>query len=88
MLLLLGTFCESIAGFNPRWYEVCEFKVRVPELAIVRFAVMDDDTGFDDFIGYYTLPFNTMQEGTRVVILQVLLHMLLHVSAFKYRVGG
>ena len=53
----------AVAGFNPRWYESCVFTVRVPELAIVRFVVKDEDRGYDDFIGYYSLPFNSMQEG-------------------------
>ncbi|KAK7491468.1 hypothetical protein BaRGS_00017297 [Batillaria attramentaria] len=52
-------------GFNPRWYESCMFTVRVPELAIVRFVVKDEDRGVDDFIGYYALPFNSLQEGYR-----------------------
>ncbi|KAK7099384.1 1-phosphatidylinositol 4,5-bisphosphate phosphodiesterase delta-1-like isoform X2 [Littorina saxatilis] len=52
-------------GFNPRWYENCVFTVRVPELAIVRFVVKDEDRGYDDFIGYYSLPFSSMQEGYR-----------------------
>ncbi|XP_076450758.1 1-phosphatidylinositol 4,5-bisphosphate phosphodiesterase delta-4-like isoform X2 [Babylonia areolata] len=52
-------------GFNPRWYESCVFTVRVPELAVVRFVVKDEDRGKDDFIGYYTLPFTSMQQGYR-----------------------
>ena len=53
----------AVAGFNPRWYESCVFTVRVPELAVVRFVVKDEDRGYDDFIGYYSLPFSSMQEG-------------------------
>ncbi|XP_050408495.1 1-phosphatidylinositol 4,5-bisphosphate phosphodiesterase delta-4 isoform X3 [Patella vulgata] len=52
-------------GLNPRWYESFNFTVRVPELAMVRFVVKDEDRGRDDFIGYYCLPFNSMQEGYR-----------------------
>ncbi|CAL1547805.1 unnamed protein product [Lymnaea stagnalis] len=52
-------------GFNPRWYETCSFKLRVPELALVRFTVKDEDWGIDDFIGYYCLPVSSIQEGFR-----------------------
>ncbi|KAL8618755.1 hypothetical protein ACOMHN_015165 [Nucella lapillus] len=52
-------------GFNPRWYESCVFTARVPEVAVVRFVVKDEDPGLDDFIGYYALPFRSMQEGYR-----------------------
>lgn len=52
-------------GFNPRWYETCVFKVTVPELALVRFSVIDQDTARDDFIGYYCLPVMSMQQGFR-----------------------
>jgi len=52
-------------GFNPRWRETCSFKLRVPELAIVRMTVMDHDTTRDDFIGYYCLPVMSIQDGFR-----------------------
>ncbi|ESO98697.1 hypothetical protein LOTGIDRAFT_142432, partial [Lottia gigantea] len=52
-------------GLNPRWYENFSLRVRVPELAMVRFVVKDEDRGRDDFIGYYCLPFNSIQEGYR-----------------------
>ncbi|KAK3697824.1 hypothetical protein RRG08_009035 [Elysia crispata] len=52
-------------GFNPRWYETCMFQVTVPELAMVRFTVIDQDRARDDFIGYYCLPVMSIQEGFR-----------------------
>ncbi|XP_025087105.1 1-phosphatidylinositol 4,5-bisphosphate phosphodiesterase eta-2-like isoform X2 [Pomacea canaliculata] len=52
-------------GFNPRWYETCTFTIRVPELALVRFVVKDEDPGLDDFVAYYCLPFSSMREGYR-----------------------
>ncbi|KAM9436890.1 1-phosphatidylinositol 4,5-bisphosphate phosphodiesterase delta-1-like [Clarias gariepinus] len=53
-------------GFNPMWHENFEFTVRVPDLALVRFLVMDHDTVLHkDFIGQYTLPFTSMQNGYR-----------------------
>ncbi|KAF5903599.1 1-phosphatidylinositol 4,5-bisphosphate phosphodiesterase delta-1 isoform X1 [Clarias magur] len=51
-------------GFNPLWNQNFEFTVRVPDLALVRFLVMDHDTVLhNDFIGQYTLPFTSMQNG-------------------------
>lgn len=52
-------------GFNPRWDETFEFKINYPELCIVRFTVKDYDLAGDDFIGYYSLPFDCIQEGYR-----------------------
>ncbi|GFO41610.1 1-phosphatidylinositol 4,5-bisphosphate phosphodiesterase delta-4 [Plakobranchus ocellatus] len=52
-------------GFNPRWYETCVFSISVPELAILRFTVIDQDRARDDFIGYYSLPVMSVQQGFR-----------------------
>ncbi|XP_052828216.1 1-phosphatidylinositol 4,5-bisphosphate phosphodiesterase delta-4 [Octopus bimaculoides] len=52
-------------GFNPRWDEDFEFRINHPDLCILRFSVKDYDLGGDDFIGYFTIPFNCMQEGYR-----------------------
>ncbi|KAJ8313208.1 hypothetical protein KUTeg_009241 [Tegillarca granosa] len=52
-------------GFNPRWDEVVNFTITTPQLAVVRFAIYDSDRYVDDFIGYYVLPFTSMQEGYR-----------------------
>ncbi|XP_041367391.1 1-phosphatidylinositol 4,5-bisphosphate phosphodiesterase delta-1-like isoform X2 [Gigantopelta aegis] len=52
-------------GFNPRWKEVFTFEVQVPELALVRFVIKDEDRGKDDFIGFYCLPFTSIQQGYR-----------------------
>ncbi|XP_029644259.1 1-phosphatidylinositol 4,5-bisphosphate phosphodiesterase delta-1 isoform X2 [Octopus sinensis] len=52
-------------GFNPRWDEDFEFRIDHPDLCILRFTVKDYDLGGDDFIGYFTIPFNCMQEGYR-----------------------
>ena len=50
-------------GFNPIWNEDFSFVVNCPELAIVKFAVKDDDFGKDDYIGYYTVKFERLREG-------------------------
>ncbi|XP_045907106.1 1-phosphatidylinositol 4,5-bisphosphate phosphodiesterase delta-1-like isoform X1 [Micropterus dolomieu] len=55
-------------GFNPTWNENFQFDVYVPELALVRFLVEDYDSMSDnDFIGQYTLPFNSLKMGYRHV---------------------
>ncbi|KAM9304785.1 1-phosphatidylinositol 4,5-bisphosphate phosphodiesterase delta-4 [Gastrophryne carolinensis] len=53
-------------GFNPMWYETLQFKIHVPELALVRFVVEDyDKTTRNDFVGQYTLPFKSIKSGYR-----------------------
>jgi len=48
---------------NPLFDESFEFQINLPELALVRFAVLDDDFIGDEFIGQYTIPFVCMQPG-------------------------
>ncbi|XP_035382281.1 1-phosphatidylinositol 4,5-bisphosphate phosphodiesterase delta-1a isoform X1 [Electrophorus electricus] len=53
-------------GFNPMWNKTFVFAINVPELAIVRFVVEDyDPASANDFIGQYTLPFTSIQNGYR-----------------------
>ncbi|KAG7227364.1 hypothetical protein INR49_000369 [Caranx melampygus] len=55
-------------GFNPTWNESFQFDVYVPDLALVRFLVEDYDTASDnEFVGQYTLPFNSLKMGYRHV---------------------
>lgn len=55
-------------GFNPMWNENFQFDVYVPELALVRFLVEDhDSTSDNEFVGQYTLPFNSLKMGYRHV---------------------
>nr|CAD2136437.1 unnamed protein product [Meloidogyne enterolobii] len=51
--------------FNPTFDESFQFSVSVPELALIRFLVLDDDFIGDDFIGQYTIPFDCLQSGYR-----------------------
>ena len=53
-----------IAGFNPVWNETFQFIIRNPDLALVRFKVMDKDVNGDDFIGSFCLPFTSIVPGT------------------------
>lgn len=55
--------CTSFPGYNPIFDESFEFQINLPELALVRFAVLDDDFIGDEFIGQYTIPFDCMQTG-------------------------
>uniref|UniRef100_A0A8C2CWB6 Phosphoinositide phospholipase C n=1 Tax=Cyprinus carpio TaxID=7962 RepID=A0A8C2CWB6_CYPCA len=51
-------------GFNPMWNENFQFNVRVPDLALVRFLIEDyDSSSNNEFIGQYTLPFNSLKNG-------------------------
>uniref|UniRef100_A0A8C5AZM7 Phosphoinositide phospholipase C n=1 Tax=Gadus morhua TaxID=8049 RepID=A0A8C5AZM7_GADMO len=53
-------------GFNPVWYDTLRFTIHTPELALVRFLVEDyDKTSRNDFVGQYTLPFCSLQQGYR-----------------------
>ncbi|GFS05575.1 phosphoinositide phospholipase C [Elysia marginata] len=54
-----------MSGYNPIFDESFEFQINLPELALVRFAVLDDDYIGDEFIGQYTIPFECMQTGYR-----------------------
>ncbi|XP_053293140.1 1-phosphatidylinositol 4,5-bisphosphate phosphodiesterase delta-1b isoform X1 [Pleuronectes platessa] len=55
-------------GFNPSWNESFEFEVYMPDLALVRFVVEDHDSASDnEFVGQYTLPFNSLKMGYRHV---------------------
>ncbi|XP_062813429.1 1-phosphatidylinositol 4,5-bisphosphate phosphodiesterase delta-1 isoform X2 [Anolis carolinensis] len=53
-------------GFKPTWDETFEFKVHVPQLALVRFMVEDFDTATkNDFMGQFTAPFLSLKKGYR-----------------------
>ncbi|KAF3846003.1 hypothetical protein F7725_003081 [Dissostichus mawsoni] len=52
-------------GDNPIFDESFEFQINLPELAVLRFVVLDDDYIGDEFIGQYTIPFECLQPGYR-----------------------
>ncbi|PAV87282.1 hypothetical protein WR25_01393 [Diploscapter pachys] len=52
-------------GHNPSFDESFQFQICVPELALIRFLVLDDDYIGDDFIGQRTIPFECLQPGYR-----------------------
>lgn len=82
-------------GDNPIFDESFEFQINLPELAMVRFVVLDDDYIGDEFIGQYTIPFECLQTGYRHIPLQsltgdVLAHasLFVHVAITNRRGGG
>ncbi|XP_076851663.1 inactive phospholipase C-like protein 2 isoform X1 [Brachyhypopomus gauderio] len=82
-------------GDNPIFDESFEFQINLPELAILRFVVLDDDYIGDEFIGQYTIPFECLQPGYRHVPLQSLTGeflpnttLFVHVAITNRRGGG
>jgi len=64
--MFVGFNCDCIllSGFNPRWNQEMNFSLKVPELAMVHFAVKDcSTTGKDAVLGMYALPFTSMWQG-------------------------
>nr|KAF6497082.1 hypothetical protein HJG63_015446 [Rousettus aegyptiacus] len=55
-------------AFSPRWNETFTFVIQVPELALIRFVVENQNflTG-NEFLGQYTLPVLCMSKGYRHV---------------------
>lgn len=82
-------------GDNPIFDESFEFQINLPELAMVRFVVLDDDFIGDEFIGQYTIPLECLQPGYRHVPLQTLTgeelphaKLFVHVALTNRRGGG
>ncbi|KAG9348687.1 hypothetical protein JZ751_029004 [Albula glossodonta] len=80
---------------DPLFDETFEFQVNMPELALLRFVVLDDDYIGDDFIGQYSVAFECLQSGYRNVPLldlagEVLPHasLFVHVAITNRRGGG
>ncbi|XP_055747473.1 inactive phospholipase C-like protein 2 [Salvelinus fontinalis] len=82
-------------GDNPVFDESFEFQINLPELAALRFVVLDDDYIGDEFIGQYTIPFECLQPGYRHIPLQSLTGeflpnctLFVHVAITNRRGGG
>lgn len=68
-VLSISHFWFISSGFNPEWNENFQFDVYVPELAKVRFLVEDHDAASNnEFVGQYTLPFNSLQMGKLTIV--------------------
>ncbi|ESO87010.1 hypothetical protein LOTGIDRAFT_51557, partial [Lottia gigantea] len=82
-------------GYNPIFDESFEFQINLPELALIRFAVLDDEYIGDEFIGQYTIPFECMQTGYRHIRLLsytggIILNctLFVHIAITNKRGGG
>ncbi|XP_055957983.1 inactive phospholipase C-like protein 2 isoform X2 [Patella vulgata] len=82
-------------GYNPIFDESFEFQINLPELALIRFAVLDDEYIGDEFIGQYTIPFECMQTGYRHIRLlsntgSIILNctLFVHIAITNKRGGG
>ncbi|XP_053190894.1 inactive phospholipase C-like protein 2 [Scomber japonicus] len=82
-------------GDNPIFDESFEFQINLPELAMVRFVVLDDDFIMDEFIGQYAIPLECLQPGYRHVPLLSLTgedlphaKLFVHVALTNRRGGG
>lgn len=56
-------------GYNPVFDETFEFRIILPEIALLRFVVLDDDHIGDCFIGQFTIPVDCIRQGYRTVYL-------------------
>uniref|UniRef100_A0A8C2IPY0 Phosphoinositide phospholipase C n=1 Tax=Cyprinus carpio TaxID=7962 RepID=A0A8C2IPY0_CYPCA len=70
-------------GDNPIFDESFEFQINLPELAMVRFVVLDDDYIGDEFIAQYTIPFECIQPGFRHIPLQSLTEQIKSENLFN-----
>ena len=53
-----------VSAFSPRWNETFTFIIQVPELALIRFAVENQNLiAGNEFLGQYTLPVLCMSKG-------------------------
>ncbi|XP_029428606.1 inactive phospholipase C-like protein 2 isoform X4 [Rhinatrema bivittatum] len=82
-------------GDNPIFDESFEFQINLPELAVLRLVVLDDDYIGDEFIAQYTIPFECLQSGYRHVPLQSLTGeflsnttLFVHIAVTNRRGGG
>jgi Ca2+-dependent lipid-binding protein len=54
-------------GFNPVWNEMCEFDIRNPDVALIRFVIQDEDMfGDPNFLGQATFPVRCLRAGNYV----------------------
>ncbi|KAK7574309.1 hypothetical protein V9T40_011500 [Parthenolecanium corni] len=67
----LTTRTISDNGLNPIWNETCEFEVKFPDIALIRFVVQDEDMfGDTNFIGQATYPLMSIRTGYRSIPLR------------------
>ncbi len=56
--------CQTDNGFNPIWNEACLFDIGNPDVALIHFSVLDEDTfGDPNLLGQATYPVNSLCPG-------------------------
>ncbi|KAM6980703.1 1-phosphatidylinositol 4,5-bisphosphate phosphodiesterase eta-2 [Aplochiton taeniatus] len=81
-------------GFNPMWEETLVFTVQMPQIALVRFEVWDQESIGRDFIGQRTIAFTSMMPGYRHVYLEgmteasIFVHVALNDIPVKVKSGN
>ena len=63
-LNLLYFLTTADNGFNPVWNEAVDFDLINPDLALIRFVILDEDVFADsNFLGQCTLPVKCLKSG-------------------------
>ncbi|OQV20118.1 Inactive phospholipase C-like protein 2 [Hypsibius exemplaris] len=82
-------------GVNPVFDETFEFRLAFPDLALIRFVLLDDECIGDDFIAQYCIPMDCMQTGYRHVRLKSLYgkdipncYLFIHIAVTNKNGGG
>ena len=65
-----------VSGYNPVFDETFEFHVNLPELALIRFVVLDDDFIGDGFIAQFTMPIECLQTGNKHLLFRLSLMII------------
>ena len=60
---------KSIKGncANPLWKEECSFVIQYPDMAFIRFQVLDNDTKLGSVLGTYCIALVSLEQGYRHV---------------------
>ena len=69
-------------GDCPIFEESLEFYIHHPDMALIRFIVLDDEFIGDDFIGQYTIPFACIRPGFYIAPLVLVVIKLASLLAF------
>lgn len=69
-------------GDCPIFEESLEFYIHHPDMALIRFIVLDDEFIGDDFIGQYTIPFACIRPGFYIALLVLVVIKLASLLAF------
>ena len=81
--MMIYTCLYFCSGFNPVWDEFIQFKVKVPELVLLRFSVYDSDLGSDDFLAQFTAPLTILRQGMSKLVKYLNLKQLQHIKQLR-----